>query len=68
MNVISVFSQVMIAAWDIMLASAVFILLGFFIAGLLKGFVPTDFIEKHLGGKKKSGIFKAAFFGVPIPL
>lgn len=62
------FMSIMAASWEILLASAVFILFGFLVAGLLKGFVPTGFIEKHLGGNKKSGIFKAAFFGVPIPL
>ena len=60
--------EIALAYWEIMLASSVFILFGFFVAGLLKGFLPTDFIERHLGKKSKTGILKAALFGVPIPL
>ncbi len=43
-------------------------MLGFFIAGLLKAFIPDNFIQKHLGSKGVSSIFKASLFGVPIPL
>ena len=60
--------EIAVAYWDIMLASSVFILFGFLVAGLLKGFLPTDFIERHLGKKSKTGILKAAVFGVPLPL
>ncbi|OQY15969.1 MAG: hypothetical protein B6I36_11280 [Desulfobacteraceae bacterium 4572_35.1] len=31
-------------------------------------FVPDNFIAKHLGSQNRSSIFKAALFGVPIPL
>ena len=54
--------------WQIMVESSVFILFGFLVAGFLKGMIPSDFIQRHLGGKSKSGVFKAALFGVPIPL
>ncbi len=60
--------HIIAAYWEIMLASSFFILLGFFVAGLLKGFIPGDFIEKHLGGRKKSSTLKASLFGIPIPL
>ena len=60
--------EIAVGYWDIMLASSVFILFGFLVAGLLKGFVPANLIEKHLGGKSKAGIVKAALFGAPIPL
>ncbi len=60
--------NMLLASWEIMLASSPFILLGFFVAGLLKGFIPADFIERHLGGDKKAGIVKAALLGVPLPL
>lgn len=60
--------HIVAAAWDILLASSVFVLFGFFVAGLLRGFIPTHFIERHLGGRKKAGVFKASLFGIPIPL
>lgn len=45
-----------------------YMLLGFFVAGLLKAFLPDDLVKKHIGSGKKSGILKASAFGIPIPL
>lgn len=56
------------ACLDVLLESAPYILFGFFIAGLLKGLVPDDFVARHLGAGRKSGIVKAAVLGVPLPL
>jgi uncharacterized membrane protein YraQ (UPF0718 family) len=43
------------------------LLLGLLIAGLMKAWVPTEILSKHLG-KGKSAIIKAAFIGAPLPL
>ena len=53
--------------WFLMEASF-FMLLGLFFAGILKAFLPDDFVRKHIGSGRKGGIFKASAFGVPIPL
>ncbi|MFI3271011.1 MAG: permease [Pseudomonadota bacterium] len=74
-----IFHQFFMGAWGVLVESARYILFGFFIAGLLKAFLPTEFIAKHLGGEviTKAGkhkrsivgpVFKAALFGVPLPL
>lgn len=60
--------QILLACWDILLESSGFILFGFFVAGLLKAFVPGDLVARHLGKNKFSNILKASAFGVPIPL
>ena len=60
--------QTLNASWDILLESSGFILFGFFMAGLLKAFVPGDIVAKHLGKGKFSSILKASAFGVPLPL
>ncbi|MBF0209580.1 MAG: SO_0444 family Cu/Zn efflux transporter [Desulfamplus sp.] len=60
--------KIAVASWDVLLESAIFVLFGFFMAGVLKAFIPDDFIQKHLGGDKASGVFKASLFGIPIPL
>ncbi len=60
--------KVLTASWDILVESSGYILFGFFIAGLLKAFVPEDLVAKHLGKGKFSSVFKASAFGVPIPL
>lgn len=52
----------------ILLDSSVHILFGILIAGLLKVVLNPDVISNHLGKGRFSSVFKAAFFGVPLPL
>jgi len=66
--IIDAFMAVILASWNVLLESAPFVLLGFFVAGLLKAFLPDDFVARHLGGGSTASIFKAAAMGVPIPL
>ncbi len=67
-TVIGTLIHVLLASWNVLLESAPFVLLGFFVAGLLKAFLPDDFVARHLGGGGTASIFKAAAMGVPIPL
>ncbi len=55
-------------SWHILQDSALFILFGFFIAGLIKAFLPDDFVAGHLGKGKFFRVMKASALGVPIPL
>lgn len=45
-----------------------FLLFGFLVAGLLSVLVRPETVERHLGGKGFWQVFKAAVFGVPLPL
>lgn len=56
------------AGWDVLVASAPYMLLGFCIAGLLKAFLPDDLVARHMGKSSFLGLAKAAAVGVPIPL
>lgn len=47
---------------------APYILLGFFIAGLIHAFVPRHTMGRHLSGTGFGAVFKAAMIGVPLPL
>lgn len=49
-------------------AMSPYILLGFFVAGLLHAFVPASAMSRHLGGKGIKPVVKAALFGIPLPL
>lgn len=62
--VIQYFAEV----WEILLEAAPYVLFGFFVAGLLKGFLPDNFVTRHLGKDKKGAVVKASMFGVPLPL
>ncbi|SEA35751.1 hypothetical protein SAMN05660420_01857 [Desulfuromusa kysingii] len=62
------FERILLESWNILCLSAPYMLFGFFVAGLLKAFIPDDLIARHLGKENRSSIVKAALFGVPIPL
>lgn len=47
---------------------APYILLGLFIAGVLKAFVPSSVMSKHLSGSGWNSVVKAAMIGIPLPL
>ncbi|GAD80932.1 SO_0444 family Cu/Zn efflux transporter [Vibrio ezurae] len=53
---------------DLFIESGFWMLLGLLVAGLLKEWVPTDLLAKHLGGKGAKTTIKAAFIGAPLPL
>ena len=56
------------ASLDVFLESAPFMLFGFFMAGLLRAFVPATVVQRHLGKNKAANVVKAALFGIPLPL
>ena len=62
------FEKILLESWNVLCLSAPYMLFGFFIAGLLKAFLPDDFIARHLGKESRSSVIKAALFGVPLPL
>lgn len=45
-----------------------YILLGFFIAGLMHAFVPQQTFARHLSGTGWKAVVKSALIGVPLPL
>lgn len=61
-------SDILVQAWNVTAVMAPYLLLGFFVAGVLSAFVPVSFIENHLGKRGLWQIVKASLLGVPIPL
>lgn len=56
------------ASWDLLLESAPYVLFGLALAGVLKVFLSADYVARHLGKGRFSSVFKAALFGIPLPL
>ena len=54
--------------WNLVVEMSPWLLLGFFLAGILKVYIPMNYLEKHLGKSNFSSVVKAAIFGVPLPL
>jgi len=55
-------------SWHLYLDVAIYMLFGFFVAGILYVFFKPDQIKKHLGTGKIKPVFLSTLFGVPIPL
>ncbi|MFW8602006.1 SO_0444 family Cu/Zn efflux transporter [Desulfobacterota bacterium M19] len=60
--------EVLSASWILLLEAAVYILFGIAVGGLLKMFLSTEYVVRHLGSGRYRSVFKAALFGIPIPL
>ena len=52
---------------DLSAEASPWLLLGLLIAGLMKAWVPSQILSRHLG-KGKSAVVKAALIGAPLPL
>ncbi len=62
------FSRLAISFLNILNEMSPYILLGFFIAGLLHVFVRPSAMSRHLSGGGWKPVVKAALFGIPLPL
>ncbi len=47
---------------------APYLLLGFFIAGVLHVYFPKEYLQKYLGKNNKTSVFLATLLGIPLPL
>lgn len=55
-------------AWHLLLESSVYVIFGLLVSGLLRVFFTPTSVSQHLGKGRFKSVFKAAFFGIPIPL
>ncbi len=53
---------------QLLIESAPWLLLGFIIAGLIKGLIPAEWMHKHLGNNSPMTVVKSALIGAPLPL
>ncbi|MEN8140758.1 MAG: permease [Thermodesulfobacteriota bacterium] len=62
------FSAFFAAAFHLLQESALYILFGLLVGGLLKVFLSPSYVARHLGRGRFLSVYKAALFGIPIPL
>jgi len=55
-------------SWVFFNEMSIYLLLGFFVAGILHIAFPDNFIYKHLGKSSISSVLKATLAGIPLPL
>jgi uncharacterized protein len=61
-------AHILLAAWQVLCASAPYVLFGMLMAGVLKALIPDAFVSRHLGGNSPKAVIKASLLGVPLPL
>ena len=59
---------IFITAWDTLTMASPYILLGLFVAALMRAFVKPSLLARHLGGNDFKSVAWAALSGVPLPL
>ena len=64
----SIIYEILKESWHIYLDVAIYMLFGFFVAGILYVFFKAEKIKKHLGTGKIKPVILSALFGIPIPL
>ncbi|MDH3329229.1 MAG: SO_0444 family Cu/Zn efflux transporter [Desulfobulbaceae bacterium] len=67
-NSISLILNVLAASWHMLQEASVYIIFGLVVGGLLKVFLSPAYVASHLGKGRFKSVFKAALFGIPIPL
>ena len=65
---LSFLADALLASWNLLMQAAPFILFGLLIGGMLKVFLSPAYVARHLGQGRFASVFKAALFGIPIPL
>ena len=64
----SIIISILNASWQVFYESAVYMLFGFFIAGILYVFIKPETVGRYLGKGKVRPVLLAALAGIPIPL
>lgn len=59
---------VVLGSWELLRESSVYILFGILVAGMLRAFLDPAMVARHLGTGRFASVFKAALFGIPIPM
>jgi len=68
MTIATMIYDILKESWLIYLDVAVYMLFGFFMAGILYVFFKPDKIKQYLGTGKIKPVILSALFGIPIPL
>ncbi|MBW1803401.1 MAG: permease, partial [Deltaproteobacteria bacterium] len=67
-TILAFLAAILNESWLLLKESSIYILFGLLIGGLLKMFLSPTYVARHLGKGRFMSVFKAALFGIPIPL
>jgi uncharacterized membrane protein YraQ (UPF0718 family) len=64
----TLFLNIFLEAWHLLNESAIYVLFGLLVSGLLRMFLSPGVVARHLGRGRFSSVFKSALLGIPVPL
>ncbi len=67
-NIISFINIWITSIWDLLLDSALLLLIGIFLAGIIHLFLNEKNISRFISKNSKSQVFKLSLLGIPLPL
>jgi uncharacterized membrane protein YraQ (UPF0718 family) len=62
------FGVFLTACWELTMAMAPWLLLGFAMAGICSRMISKEIIQKHIAGNNLTSVLKAVGLGIPLPL
>ncbi|MBA7530376.1 hypothetical protein ES705_22579 [subsurface metagenome] len=68
MNILELLVGIFLESVKIFQDMAIYLLLGFLLAGILYAFFPEEKVIKYLGKRNIKSVVNAAIFGIPLPL
>jgi len=64
----TILTEILEACWHTLTMMAPYLLLGFFLTGVLSVILPVRLVKQHLAQNGKASVIKSALLGVPLPL
>ncbi|MBU1863156.1 MAG: SO_0444 family Cu/Zn efflux transporter [Candidatus Omnitrophica bacterium] len=65
---VEIFIGIISESYILLMRMSVYLLFGYFFAGVVHIFLTPGTIARHLGGRSISSVLKASLFGIPLPL
>lgn len=67
-DLLDLMMPILAETWELLREASIYVLFGLLVAGLLRMFLSAEYVARHMGEGRFGSVFKAALFGIPIPL
>jgi uncharacterized membrane protein YraQ (UPF0718 family) len=65
---VAIIPEILASTWELLREAGPYMLAGFFLAGLVRAFLPASAVVKWLGKADMASVLRAAAVGIPLPL
>ncbi len=68
MSHMELFIQIATASWDFFREASIYLLVGFFVAGIIRVYLSPDSIAHYFRRGRFASVIYASLLGIPVPL